>query len=292
MTGQQRLFRLLKDPLIVFFAVGGVLFLLASGQEETLPQNRIMVEKADLLEFLQYRQRRFTGDPAQVQWDNMGDEAKRALIEAYIEEEMLVREARRLGLEANDYIIRRRLVQKLDFIAENRAVETPDDADLLALYNTKTEAYRVPARLSFRHVFIKAGPQADSRILSAKAQLKQSPDSGAAGDPFPYHQTYLNRAPEQLTDQFGKDFVSRVTALAPAPEWRGPVSSKHGLHLVWVENNEPARIPPFEAVRDKVAHDFRQQAGQDGKTRLLDSLKGRYRIELSEDMQSHGITQD
>ena len=277
---------------MVFFAVGGVLFVLASGQDEPAPQNHIMVEKAALLEFWQYRQRRFSGDPAELRWDGLSADAKQALIEAFIEEEMLVREARRLGLETNDYIIRRRLVQKLDFIAENQAMEPPDDAELKAWYDSNSSMYRVSARLSFRHLFIKAGPQAEERMQRIKTRPAQTPGVTGAGDPFPYHKTNLNRTPAQLSDHFGEAFIRTLISLTPSKDWQGPIVSTHGLHLVRLEVNEPAHIPPFEMVRNLVAHDVQQQAAQTGKTRLLDGLKNRYQVELAEDMQPHARTQD
>lgn len=295
-TLKKRIFTLLKDPLTVFFAIGGVLFVLASDHDRQLPQNVIRVEKSNLVEFLQYRQRRFTDDMATLEWDRLPPIAQQALIDDYISEEMLVREARRLGLETNDYIIRQRLVQKLEFIyASQTDISTPDSA-LREWYDAHLEDYTVPARLSFQHLFFKAGPQAARRTAEAKAQLERIADDSVSetaisSDPFPYHKNYLNRPPEQLHDHFGTAFTRSLSALSPSSNWQGPLTSKHGLHLVLLSVNETAYTPDFETVKDKVAFDVRRQAKQTNQANFIDSLKNKYEIQFGQDIKADGVAQ-
>ena len=76
------------------------------------------------------------------------------LVSGLLEEELLAREAKTLGLDQNDTIVRRRLAQKLTFLVDDtsRIVE-PTDEELRQFYDTNAERFRVEPRVSFTQIF-------------------------------------------------------------------------------------------------------------------------------------------
>jgi peptidyl-prolyl cis-trans isomerase C len=76
------------------------------------------------------------------------------LIDDYIREEVAYREGKAIGLDQDDTIIRRRIRQKLDFIAEDLATQSEStEAQLVAFFESRREAYAADARLGFRQIF-------------------------------------------------------------------------------------------------------------------------------------------
>jgi parvulin-like peptidyl-prolyl isomerase len=58
----------------------------------------------------------------------------------------------------------------------------------------------------------------------------------------------------------------------------GPVRSSYGLHLVWVDERSPARVPPLAAVRSQVAHRLLAERGEERLRARLRTLRARYEI--------------
>ena len=116
--------RLLKEPLVHFLAAGLGLFVLFGivnrGEPDTDP-NVITVDRDALLTFIQYRIKAFNPALAEEKLSSLSDDELERLIDDYVREEVLHREAIQLGLDEDDYVIRRRLVQKLEFITEGFA---------------------------------------------------------------------------------------------------------------------------------------------------------------------------
>src|SRR5215213_12044836 len=78
------------------------------------------------------------------------------LIEDYIRDEVFYREGRAAGLDRDDAVIRRRVRQKMEFLAEDISVPEPNDAQLAAYLAANPERFRAEDNLTFRHVFLSA----------------------------------------------------------------------------------------------------------------------------------------
>ena len=69
------------------------------------------------------------------------DDELHRLVSSLLEEELLAREAKTLGLDQNDTIVRRRLAQKLTFLVDDTSrVAEPSDEDLRQFYDTNARA--------------------------------------------------------------------------------------------------------------------------------------------------------
>ena len=84
------------------------------------------------------------------------------IINDFIEEEILYREAMRLGLDQNDRIIKRRLAQKISFLKQETNREEPSKDQLTDFFELNKDKYYVPATFSFWLFYTSPSPR-DSR---------------------------------------------------------------------------------------------------------------------------------
>jgi parvulin-like peptidyl-prolyl isomerase len=83
---------------------------------------------------------------------------------------------------------------------------------------------------------------------------------------------------------FGPGFFERIAGLSPGG-WRGAVASAYGLHLVEVLGFEPETVQPFEAVRTRVAQDWRQATADAVRQAQYEALRARYEVVLPGDAE-------
>ena len=148
------------------------------------------------------------------------------LINAHVREEILVREARNLGLDDNDVIIRRRLAQKLTFLTEDLALlEPPTDAESIEFFQTSAERYRIPARHSFSHVYFSPDARATPREDAiAAAHHVDETNWRTLGDPFMLPGTFADVSEADVRKDFGARFSESLAKLT-GDGWQGPVGS-------------------------------------------------------------------
>ena len=179
-----------------------------------------------------------------------------ALIDRYVRNEILVREARDLGLDQGDGIVRNRLVQKMGFLITSAAQSAvPDDETLQQHLLDNAERFQLPATVAFDQVTIKAGV---SEELSTEVL-----DILRAGEEPPSDYVSYFLPPEigaatqaQVDGVFGSGFYAQLEDL-PQGTWAGPVQSGYGMHLIRIRAWTPAELPPLDTVRDKVTADWR-----------------------------------
>ena len=156
------------DPLVHFLAAGVVLFvlfgLIKPSADKQNSADRIQVDEATLLSFIQYRTKNFDPDQARQRLESATATELAALIADFVREEALHRQALELGLDQNDYVIRRRLVQKLEFVATGlgQEVETPGKDDVSIYFDANQEKYRIGAALTFAQVFFSSDKRGEA----------------------------------------------------------------------------------------------------------------------------------
>jgi hypothetical protein len=205
-----------------------------------------------------------------------------ALVHEHVQEEVLVREAQRLGLAEGDVVIRRRLVQKLRFVTEDLAVSSvASEEELEAFYQAESERYRESGRVSFSHVFLSRERRSDARgdAVQLLGDVKLEESWRGLGDPFILRRSYEEVARRELLRDFGEAFSTALDALEPG-RWQGPVDSELGVHLVRVEGRRPSNLPSFAAVRGRVEADFNAERRSAANQARIDELVGQYRVEI------------
>ncbi len=209
------------------------------------------------------------------------DAETRGIVERYVGEEMLYREALALGLDRGDVIVRRRLVQKMELLAR-AAVREPTDADLAEHLAAHPERYRPAEVVSFRHVFVsrdRHGAEVDAKARKLLAALRGGAEPAELGDPFARGATFARRTRADLDASFGASFAEGALA-APVDAWSGPIPSAYGLHLVRVSAREGGGAPTLAAGRDRVREDLLNERREAAVRAEIERLRGRYEIHV------------
>lgn len=208
-------------------------------------------------------------------------EERQSVIDSYIREEILVREALRLGLDQGDTVMRRRLAQKMDFLSTSAARSLqPTEEDLATFYKSNEDDYRRPGLIAYEHVFL--GPSADEELLEdLRANLRRGEDPEQLGKKtlLPFRMRLSERA--RVDGLFGEGFFEKLEAL-PLNGWQGPVRSGYGEHLVRVFDRQSPEVLSFERVRENVIEDWTQRRAQRIRAEALEAMRKRYRIVLPE----------
>jgi hypothetical protein len=181
-----------------------------------------------------------------------------AEVDGFVREEVLYREALALGLDRGDVIVRRRLVQKMEFLVEDLAApDAPTEAALEAQLRAHPDRYAAPARVSFRHVFFDRGRRGALVDADARTALQALRDGGAVtGDPFALGERFESVGVDRVARDFDEGFAQALRETAPDSAWRGPIASRYGVHLAQVSARSPGELPPLAQVRARVAADL------------------------------------
>jgi hypothetical protein len=211
------------------------------------------------------------------------------LIQAYIREDVLYRQAVAMGLNEDDPITRRRMAQKLEFLTSDLSqMQKPQDGELEQYFEGNLASYRGLDLISFIHVFIDPDKRGDATLSDAAeilAQLQAAglPDAGTiqAGDRLMLQNNFTAATELEIRRQLGSGFAEVVMGLEPG-QWHGPVLSGYGVHLVYVY--EFVKAPPavFENVQARVLEDWHEQKREQFNADFLESLKSRYQIVIEE----------
>ena len=269
--------RLLKEPLLQFLALGAILFALYGlvGKRSAEAPGKIVVSASRVANL---------GDGFARTWRRPPSEQElQGLIEDYIRDEVFYREGRAAGLDRDDVIIRRRVRQKMEFLAEDMSAPEPSDEQLAAYLASNPERFRSEDQLTFRQVFLSATRrpntiESDSKqVASVLAHADAAVDATALGDPFLLGEEFRGVSPSKLTSIFGESFVERVFAMEKG-RWQGPVSSGFGQHFVFVSERISGGSPMLDAVRPAVRREWANAQRLEAERRLYASLRERYEI--------------
>ena len=284
--------KLFREPLAQFLAIALLLFggeRWINAEDYAYDQYRIEVGESELLQFMQQRAKTFKPDQAVAALARLKPQDRQRLIDDYVREEVLFREAMALNLDSNDPIIRRRLIQKMDYLAQGfyDQAEPLTEEDLRSYYAQNQQDYKKAAEATFTHVFIstqnRGGTEAQAMAAGLLKQLntEKVPFENASryGERFLYNRNYVNREDDEIASHFGASFQQQVFAFDSEQQWQGPVQSDHGWHLVLLVKNTDAYTPAFEQVSAAVLADRQRQQQRDIKRQAIDKLIAKYQIE-------------
>jgi hypothetical protein len=268
--------RLAAEPLAQFLLIGAGLFLLHAAVRSREPVGEIRVSRGQLFSLAALHERAWMRPPTRRELQG--------LMDSWIREEVAEREARAMGLDRNDPVIRRRLRQMLEFLSEERADQRqPSPADLQTWLREHPDRYRRDAAYSFTQVFLDptssaAPPSRRAPVLLARLNGVAPPDPAGLGDPLlllePRFESLPGREVERL---FGRDFAAALARLQPGG-WVGPLRSGYGEHLVKLERVLPGLVPPLAEVRQEVERDWRQDQRQRQREADYRRWLSRYRV--------------
>ena len=273
----------LREPLLHFLIIGAALFAayaaLNRNSGDQKDQRRIVLTENDLSQIMISIVAQ--GRPAPT------IEQMRNLLEVKVREEVLYREALAMGLDKDDVIVKRRMLQKMDFLAEDLSdLREPTHDELQAWFKNNAQRFAYPPRITFHHLYFSFDRRGVLTAEAAATALKQiagkpadSPEVAALADPFMFRDYYADRSPDQVGSEFGDKFERSVFDLKPG-SWLGPIESGFGWHLVFVDSLTPGRVPEFAEVESAVKSEWIKDQRAEFKRKAYEAMKARYEIVL------------
>ena len=240
-----------------------------------------MVDEQALLTLMQYRSKAFNESYFEKKLSTLSALEREQLINDYVREEALYREAIKLDLYQDDYIIKRRMMQKVDFIFQSQIEQNlvfPKDS-MTSYFEENKKQYRIPSLYTFSHVFFREKSDALSFLKSENTQSLTANTALKFGERFLYHRLYVEKDVATIKSHFGGEFVNSIQGLmANASQWQGPLVSEHGYHLVLLTQKKEGILPEYETVRLQVTEDYKREYERQLKDDLIQSLVGQYEI--------------
>jgi hypothetical protein len=209
------------------------------------------------------------------------------MVEDKVREEVLYREGLAMGLDKDDTIVKRRMAQKMQFLAEDvAAAHEPSTAELKAWFDKNNKKFALPSRYSFRHLYFspdKRGRNAQEDASHAMSKIAGQPEdsklAASLGDQFMFQDYYGDRTPEAIAKEFGPQFAVALENLKPG-SWQGPVESGYGWHLVFLDTVIPGRTPAFEEMESDVKTAWLAEQKQQAWQKSYAGMRAKYTVML------------
>jgi len=272
---------LLREPLLHFLLIGAALFGLyevTGADKEADFSNAIHITAGDIKLLRESWLEQNGSAPDKNTLDQ--------LIDSQIQEEILFREAKRLGLDKNDTIVRRRLIQKMRFLSANISqLQLPDDPMLMEYRNKNKQKYRTPETRSFTHVYFnddlrgKALQVDVAQALQALTADEDRQTSAEYGDNFILQSHYKEASRARVAQVFGPGFADAVFAIDQGA-WHGPVQSAYGTHLLRVHEVTASYLPELPDLREKLSGDLMREQLKNLKQKSYQQMRKRYQVTI------------
>ncbi|MDN3651423.1 peptidyl-prolyl cis-trans isomerase [Thalassotalea ponticola] len=211
----------------------------------------------------------------------------KAIIDNYLRQEVFYREALKIKLDHNDAIIRKRLAQKMEAVANDLStlMSPPTEQALMDYFQSNQSLFMLPPAVQFEQVlFLSDEPNVETSISQVLKTLQQ-------GEPIPETRSQKlavsnnwELTPQNIIDNsFGKSFREALNT-APLNTWFGPVDSGYGKHLVKVVYRQDSTLPDFEQVKEYVAREYEYQSVLQAQDKIYKDLLENYTVMITADI--------
>jgi hypothetical protein len=277
--------KFLREPLVQFLILGGLIYLAYyyfSPQKEE-DNTRNIVLNATKVEWMQNSwQKRWNRLPTRAELDGM--------IDQYIKETVLYKEAVEMGLDKNDAVIRRRLAQQVEFLAKDLVAYTPPtEADLKKYYDEHQKKYTPDVTYTFTQIYFDPDKRGNNtlmdvnktkeKLLAQGSMMQNTEDLGDRGMTANY---FEGSTPLQIRKNFGTGFTDSLMKLKEGV-WEGPVLSGFGAHLIYINEIVTPPVPPFSEIKAQVAQDWISDKREELNDEFYRLLKAEYSIVVEDE---------
>lgn len=309
--------KLIKLPIVHFALLGLVLFLLTrwlfpSEPDQRASDSRIVISEA--------RVAALVGQYEATSGLEVTHDTRAALVQRFAEEEMLLREAHRwglaenneaidrrlrqimafvsgeehsddelerqaraLGMDSKDVVIRNMLVHNMRLLLATKGEQAPSDEEVAAYYERERSRFARPIRMTGWHVFFsrELGRSSSAAALAAKTKLDgdalKPSQAVALGDVYPSGARFKGQLAHQLASRFGEDLAEAAGSL-PEGQWSDPIATPFGAHLLLIEQRTQPEAPPLNQIRARVTAAYRSKQREERLATAMDDLRARYEI--------------
>ena len=261
--------------IIIFFLIGLLIFILDIGFNAEQDSKDIYISDQELTSLLSAWESQVGRAPSDDEIVN--------IINNFVQEEILYREALLLGLDQEDQIIKRRLAQKITFLKQETIPEDPSEEELKEFFEVNKNAYYVPATYSFSHHYFSKESNAKGRAAKAmESFLNQGTE--LVGDPFFLGKNFYQNSALEIKKNFGEAFFLALETLT-INEWSGPHESAFGEHIILLKEVSDGFYPPLEKVLLRVEQDYLAQAQDKAVANYINEISSEYRVIINPDFK-------
>ncbi len=271
---------LISNPFFHFLILATVIYVIYGffGIKQHSNQENTVIVSSSTIKWLE--------DSWTKKWNRPPTEKEReGLINQYIHETILYREALKMGLDKDDVIIRRRLAQKLEFITNDLIqVPEPSEDEIIVFFKENRNKYKRPDLITFTHIYFDPDKRGDATFTDAEESMKilnkqgnPTENSGNYGDNFFLQRYYPKRSKAEISKYFGPEFAESVFDLEHG-RWKGPVLSGYGTHLVYVYSKTEAPEPELDKLKELVLSDWEEEKRSEINNKFYENLKASYNI--------------
>ena len=270
--------KLIREPLFHFLLLGAVIFFIAERSRSiAVPSGKkIVVTQSQIESIVVGFSRTWMRPPTQ--------EELQGLVNDYVRDEVLYREARTMGLDQDDVIVRRRMRQKFEFLVEDMAARSgpPSDQELEVYLRQHADKYSEEPSFGFEQIFFSrekrgASAEAEATAMLARLRGKSAIDIEKLGDAFLLPSQFEKTSAGETARLFGEKFTNELTK-TQLGTWAGPIESSYGLHLVRVNARIPEVAPRLANVRESVLRDLLSDRRKQELDTQYEKLRARYTV--------------
>lgn len=263
--------KILTSPLVVFAILGTGFFFVY--KQIKVSKEEITISQQEIAILIQQNQ--------ELSPSPLTDSEKENIIQGYIDDEVLIREARKSGIDQTDSRVRKRMLQVMrSTLTEN--IPDPTFTQLQNFFEESIDRYTSDSSRSFVHVFFEFTneniPDLDEKTI---AILNSTSDLGSLGDFFMSGHRFPEYSFKQTASIFGRNFSEEIFR-EEVDKWFGPVDSQFGKHYVYVFAIHDPSVPQFEDVEQYLKQDYIFDKMRESQQKKIDEMKTNYNIIIEE----------
>ncbi len=262
-----KLSTVLREPLVHFAVLTALLFFL---------EYAVFGEKKDVIVIDEQTSRYLIEQRESLVLRELTTEEQDQVIEAYIEDEILYKEAYKRGLDQGDSRIRRNLVLKMRGLLNGEVAE-PTDSELRQHYIENQQSFVRPGVYRAQHLVFHDVKEIPSELIE---QLEQGQDYSSLGDLIvPYQRDIPRISGDHLARFLELKRLDEIGVLSDG-HWHGPLQSTRGAHFVRLEQIEPPRAMEFPEVRDYLSGSWAKINTRQAIEAEVSRLRQNYQIHI------------
>lgn len=268
-----QLWRLIRrEPLLQLTAAGLLIFMIDAWSDKQSAE-AIHISRASVDALVQVREQELSRP--------LVPQERQQLVDSIVENEILFREALRLGLHHGSDA-RKLLINKVRYLLREDVPE-PSEAELQAFFEQEEAAYSMPERRDLEQVLFR---NASSKTLhTAGDELRQGADFKDVGERAVFLPLSFRRASQTELSRFlGEQAAAEIFAL-PLDVWAGPIRSRHGYHFFRVITIYASAEPDYDQIAPYLRDDWSFRRHHDIIRKKTDALKAGYDISVESQVE-------
>ncbi len=264
----------MKQRLFIFLVLG-ILILIADLIFNDENDNKITIFESEINSLIGTWVNQVGREPTLQEVDG--------IIKQLLDEEILYREAIKLGLDKNDIIIKRRLAQKIGFLRQEADSSLPSEEQVSDFYNQNIDKYFVGKRITFSHIYFSAKQTDKVEAEKALNLIRSGSSETEFGEPFLLGKNFSSKSISEIERSFGKQFSEDIQNIIPK-EWSGPINSEYGSHLIFVNSISDSFTPTLKEINNIVINDVILEKQNNSVKEYIKELRNKYQIEILADL--------